>query len=85
MKRCEWCGADFEPTQDAQQAYCRPTHSKRAKAQRKLDRESLETAGRCPTPYKRNFKDLEDYNRAGWPKWLYPYKCKCGAVHASSV
>lgn len=83
MKTCEWCKAEFEPSND-EQAYCKPTHATKANAKRRKERLALEMAGRCPTPYKRSWSSVEQAAAFHLPSTQYLYNCSCGAIHAAT-
>ena len=84
MRRCEWCGTEFEPTQ-SDQAYCKKTHAKRANQKRAKAKLELEQAGKCPTPYKRVWIDHPDAKNWNLPENQYLYHCRCGAIHAATI
>jgi len=84
VKTCEWCGIEFEPSHE-EQAYCKPTHAKKANRQRHKEREQLEAAGKCPTPYKRVWIDHPDAVNWDLPETQYLYHCRCGAIHAATM
>jgi hypothetical protein len=83
MRNCEWCKAEFEPS-NADQAYCKPTHSKKGYAKRLKARQALENAGKCPTPYKRAWIDHPNAKNWTLPSSQYLYPCRCGAIHAAT-
>lgn len=83
MRACEWCGAEFEPTNE-DQAYCKPTHSKKAHTKRRKAKLELEQAGKCPTPYKRGYVNEEHAMKRGIPGNHYLYRCPCGAIHSAT-
>ena len=83
MTTCEWCKAGFEPTSEGQ-AYCKPTHAKKANRKRHKAKVALEQAGKCPTPYKRSWSSPEQAALFNLPDTQYIYPCKCGALHAAT-
>lgn len=83
MRNCEWCKAEYEPSHD-EQAYCKPTHAKKANLKRRKAKVALATAGKCPTPYKRSWSSPEQAALFNIPDNQYIYQCSCGALHAAT-
>lgn len=76
---CQWCGHDLPDDPDADRAYCKRTHAK--KAQRR--RTSLVQAGSrpCPTPHKAVLVSRGEAFRGAVEHQQYPYACPCGSYH----
>lgn len=84
MRTCEWCKTEFESTHE-EQAYCKPTHAKKANRKRHKEREDLQSAGKCPTPGKRSWSSPEQAALFNLPATQYLYTCRCGAIHAATI
>lgn len=82
-KKCEWCHGEFE-TWNPEKVYCKLTHATKATAKRRKARHLLETAGKCPTPYKRSWSSPEQAVLFKIPANQYLYTCACGATHSAT-